>query len=332
MKRNVSRRSVALKRPLTARKRNAPSRTHTKNTLYSVVKSLNGECRVCVIRSVGGIGDVLMTTPALRTLKKEFPKLHLTYAVDRHRTGPSDVYYHMVKDLPYIDEVIDARFVNRANYAHVEDISAVCIRYERSGLPSINRIDLFARALGLQSLSAGKLPDYQPAAQDVKWAWDFLPKGKNLILHTASFEDKRTWSVKNQVAFIRTLEAEYPDVNIILFDFNNLIPSKERYSNIFDASSATVGQKAALIHYADLFVGPDSGMMHLAGALCTKSFVIFGSIPPEARINYYSSHEAIVLNGLPCLGCWYQACSIGVKCMVDLTSEMVLSKVRPELE
>ena len=33
---------------------------------------------ICIIRSVGGIGDVLMITPALRELKLRYPKSKLT--------------------------------------------------------------------------------------------------------------------------------------------------------------------------------------------------------------------------------------------------------------
>ena len=68
---------------------------------------------ICIIRSVGGIGDVLMITPALRELKVRYPKSKLTFAVDRHTTS-GDNYYELVKNAWFIDHIIDARDVVHA--------------------------------------------------------------------------------------------------------------------------------------------------------------------------------------------------------------------------
>ena len=71
--------------------------------------------------------------------------------------------------------------------------------------------------------------------------------------------------------------------------------------------------------------------MHIAGAVRTRSIVAFGSIPPAARINYYQTHESVTLAGLGCLGCWYAACPIGVKCMTDLEMSLVYQKMLARL-
>ena len=68
--------------------------------------------------------------------------------------------------------------------------------------------------------------------------------------------------------------------------------------------------------------------MHLAGAVKTKSLVIFGSIPPSVRINRYPSHEYIRLESLDCLECWYKDCPFNIKCMRDLKVEKVFSRIK----
>jgi len=93
--------------------------------------------------------------------------------------------------------------------------------------------------------------------------------------------------------------------------------------SIYDASKTTVREMAALIQQCDLFVGPDSGPMHLAGALGVPSVVVFGAIPPQARINHYPTHKAVVLEGLRCLGCWYEQCPIKYRCMTALPGDIV---------
>jgi ADP-heptose:LPS heptosyltransferase len=302
-------------------------------TMYQEIVSRNGNARVCVIRSVGGIGDVLMTTPSMMQIKKDFPEVHITYAVDRHRSGVSDIYYQLVRNAPFIDEIIDARFVDRTKYDSVVDISAVCIRYERSGLPAINRIDLFARALGIPRLKV-KLPFYEVDATEKLWAQLQLKKhnGKKLmVLHTASFEDKRSWTVKNQVGLLKHLQKNCPDVHVIVFDYNRKLGGVSAFGNCTDMSKFSIREKAAIIQQADLFLGPDSGLMHLAAAIQTTSFVIFGSVPPSARINYYPTHRSIRLDGLSCLGCWYKPCPINIKCMKDLTAQMVYARIKHSL-
>jgi heptosyltransferase-2 len=48
---------------------------------------------------------------------------------------------------------------------------------------------------------------------------------------------------------------------------------------VVNACDLSIGQAAALLRLADLFVGPDSGPMNLAAAGGTPAFVLFGSTP-----------------------------------------------------
>lgn len=294
--------------------------------LGSIVR-LNGKARVCVVRSLGGIGDVLMATPALRELKRRWPDLHLTYALDRHRTK-DDVYFHLVENAPFIDEIIDARYVQASKYDACVDISSVCIKYERKGLKPVNRIDLFARALGLNKLS-DKLPYYKVKPSEKRRAQSKVAQlrsnGKHIVaLHTASFDKKRTWPIRHYHSLI---QENNPNIHFLVFDFNSQSKNWNDYENVTDCSRTSVREMASLINEADLFVGPDSGPMHLAGALKCKSLCIFGAIPPEARINHYPSHEAITHKTLSCLGCWYAACPYSFKCMRALEPELVYAKI-----
>ena len=284
---------------------------------------------VCVKRALGGIGDVLMCTPALKELKLRFPNCHLAFAVNMHQVHDNR-YYELVKNLDFIDEVIDSRYVDRSQYGFVSDITSVCIGYENKGLPPMNRIDLFARHLGFPNL-ADPLPSYLVTTKERKHARRILKNKLNdcsiiIALHTASNEGKRCWPIKKYEPLIKRLIRLVPGVGFVVFDHNNRLPIWSRYSNVVDASNASVRGMAALIEQADLFIGPDSGPMHCAGAVRTKALVLFGSIPPEARINYYPTHTAITAN-IPCLGCWYKPCPHSVVCMTGITTEMVASKV-----
>lgn len=335
MRRQVQR-SVLLKKG-GARRASRGMSTSSKSglTLYEKVVSRGGVGKVCVVRRVGGIGDVLMVTPALRQLKKDFPSLHITYAIDMHTTG-NNVYYELMKNAPFVDSLVDARFVQHGSYDAVVDVSSVCLRFERSDLPPINRVDLFGRAMGVRHIS-DRCSWYKPLGQELAIA-DLLyaphkALGKRIVvLHTASMEEKRCWPIEKYVSLVeRALVDKFPVVFVAL-DFNNKLGSWSKYSNCIDASNTNVREMSALISEADFFVGPDSGPMHIAGAVGTKSFVIFGSVPPAARINYYPTHEGIVLKGLSCLGCWYKPCPYSTKCMKELDYMVVYKKLTSGLE
>jgi ADP-heptose:LPS heptosyltransferase len=273
-----------------------------------------------------------MVTPALRQLKKDFPRLHLTYALDMHSTG-TNIYYELMKNCPFVDELVDARYVEHGSYDATVDVSAVCLRFERAELPAINRVDLFGRAMGLRRIS-DRRSWYQVEESEQRWAAaryaPYRSAGKTIVvLHTASMEDKRCWPIEKYIELI-TLSKDLP-VQFAVLDFNKKYSSWAAHANVLNVSATDVRQMAALISEADLFIGPDSGPMHIAGAVNTKSLVLFGSVPPLSRINYYSSHEAITLSGLSCLGCWYKACPINTKCMKELDVALVYRKLKKKL-
>lgn len=306
-----------------------PNTSVVKNAFYSVIANKKGIASVCVVRRVGGIGDVLMVTPALRQLKIDFPNIELTFAIDMHSTS-NNVYYELVKHAPFIDKIIDARFYQPSKYDAVVDVSSVCIRYEHSGLPVLNRIDIFSRAMGIPKVE-DKRSWYEVLPQEKEWAMNFirpfLPK-KIVVLHTASMEGKRCWPIEKYTEIVEQGLKDNLPIQFLILDFNHKLNDWSVYPNCTVASDTNLREMAALISVADLFIGPDSGPMHLAGALGVRSLVIFGSIPPEARINYYPSHTGIRLDGLSCLGCWYKQCPYNVRCMRDLDFLVVYNKMK----
>lgn len=301
-------------------------------SVYDIAR-VNPNSRICIIRSLGGIGDVLMTMPGVMALKKEFPNINLTYALDRVSTN-NDTYYNLIRNASFIDNFIDARFVDKRNYDGVADITSVCIRYEHSSKPPLNRIDIFARALGFSSIS-NHVPFYKVEPDEYLYAEQLLSphRGKKFVfLHTASFDQKRSWPPNRYLELIKLTEATRPDILFLLSDFNNCVPSSYSLSNVLNVTNQDIRKVAATIKHSNLFVGPDSGLMHLAGALIHPSLVLFGSIPPSARINYYKNHQAIEAKPkLSCQYCWYNNCNIGFKCMKDISAKQVYNRILERL-
>lgn len=285
-----------------------------------------GLSRVCVVRSLGGIGDVLMTTPALMEFKLRFPNIHLTYAIDRHRTF-DDAYYSLVCNAPFIDQIIDARYVDKSKFDYVVDITATGLSYERQDLPPRNRIDMFGSALGLNKLS-DYLPFYRTESEEVLWARKLINRSYApvIALHTASHDEKRTLPLEKYREIVIGLNKKLPGCKILLFDFNNRDKSLSEMPGVISCNAYRIRQVAALIEQADVFMGPDSGLMHLSAALKIPSVVVFGSIPVQARINHYPTHVAIQ-EKMSCSGCWYSNCNRHFECMRRISSETVVEKI-----
>lgn len=308
-----------------------------RGSTYSYLKGKQS-ARICVIRSVGGIGDILMITPSLMELKRRFPKIHLSFGIDRHTTN-GDIYYELLKNASFIDSLIDARYVQHNSFDHTIDMSAVCIGYERRDLPPRNRIDIFADHLGLTSME-NKLPFYEVTPDELSVAKQFVSDFRQnsryvVAVSIGSMEGKRCWAQPDDEKWpelIELLSKMYPGIKFIVNDFIGKCRSLMQYKNVHYLQNTSVRELGAIFTQCDHFVGPDSGPMHLAGALGIPSTILFGSIPPEARINHYPTHNSINLNSLPCIGCWYEQCPYNVKCMRDLqvgnVAMHVMSKMR----
>ena len=95
----------------------------------------------------------------------------------------------------------------------------------------------------------------------------------------------------------------------------------------------TLGQLAAILKRCDLFIGADSGVMHLAAAVGTPLVAIFGPSNHRAWGPWPRDDRHIILRAdLPCSPCSYVGYSVGQRegcqamtCMKAITPEMVLA-------
>lgn len=89
---------------------------------------------------------------------------------------------------------------------------------------------------------------------------------------------------------------------------------------------------AAILEEAKLFIGLESGLMHLAAAVRVPSVIIYGgrTRPHETG---YSFHRHVGVSQLPCSGCALNSgCPIEVQCMTDISLDQVWNAVKQEIE
>lgn len=104
----------------------------------------------------------------------------------------------------------------------------------------------------------------------------------------------------------------------------------------------TFTQLAAVFKHCHLFIGGDSGPLHIAAAVGTPTIGIFGPSDPKLVAPRGESHIAI-WKGVSCSPCYrpdtvrtdldFSICPQGIlECMENITVEDVLAAVRPQIE
>jgi ADP-heptose:LPS heptosyltransferase len=286
---------------------------------------IEGKARICLFRSLGGLGDIIMATPIARGVKRKFPNSHLTYAVPTDYAGGDLVA--LLEHIPYIDEVIDYKIAERNDYDTFTNITRTGLSEEKPNITFPNRIDLFANAAGIP-LFGNFTPLYIMTEEEKNWGEEFVARTigtkqyKGLIsVHLGSRDPKRSWPHHRIREFVKL--ASKSGYFCFLYEWG---ASAEEWrlagtKTVFDYR---IRQAAAIMNATDVLLCPDSMMLHLAGALNMKTVSLFGSMPPISRINHYPNAIAVVNQQISCLGCVYSSCPNNFYCMSSILPEAVL--------
>ena len=101
----------------------------------------------------------------------------------------------------------------------------------------------------------------------------------------------------------------------------------------------SVEECVAAIAQAKLFIGIDSGLLHIAAATRTPAVGIFGSTSPQFLYGERFRRDFVVTD-VACAGCfhrqprihWFDNCPHEIACMKTIAVDTVLQKCRQELE
>ena len=272
--------------------------------------------RIAVLREAGGLGDVVSTLGAVRGLLEEHPSAGVDYyglghylplvrGIERVRTVEVGIEERAPRDArdlrkkPYV--------LRRGRYDLVVHLFCPGFRREKAevanGGVETSRAAAFceeagvkfnrpfvalsreerARARGwLESRGVGKRPVFgmQPFSTDARRNW--LPEswmevaraverlGFDLVVFHSSLaasEKKRTVAV-----------TEFPGVKVVAVELRLL---------------------ASLVACCDYFLGGDSGLLHLSGAVGVPGFFLFGPTACAPTVAPYPLHAGIDGEGCP---------------------------------
>lgn len=199
--------------------------------------------------------------------------------------------------------------------------------------------------LDLVALS-GANPSPRPA-QVATAAYNLPEAAARLVIHTGSggFSTARRWPVRHFAKVIDGIRDRYgDDVQIILVGSASDDTASVRAATDADMLDLTgqtsLAELASVISQSHVFLGADSGVMHLAAATATPVVAIFGPSNADAWGPWQPDGEPIVLRSAPmCSPCSYVGQTVGLRegcpartCMWMVTPAQVVEALAPHLD
>ena len=164
-----------------------------------------------------------------------------------------------------------------------------------------------------------------------------IDEEKIALIHPAAAFDTKQWATENFAKVIDYLALRG------IFSVVVTTPKEERIINQLNEKTSTLfhgftdlnlAEITALASRAEIFIGNDSGIAHIAAAVETPSVVIFGS----SNINHWrpwtNGKSEIVYKKLPCQPCAGYFCKEfdAPQCILSVEIESVLEKIEKILE
>ncbi len=140
------------------------------------------------------------------------------------------------------------------------------------------------------------------------------------------------WPLRNYIELSKSL-IENKNASIILlgsekdcemsYYFEKKLGEKIYFKNL--VGKTDLFKACALIKSCDLFVGNDSGLLHIANALNVPSVGVFGPTSPEQDVSFMNKNVVIIKHKVPCSPCYVHQpdfnfkCEYRNKCLTNIT-------------
>jgi ADP-heptose:LPS heptosyltransferase len=157
---------------------------------------------------------------------------------------------------------------------------------------------------------------------------------KLVALCPGSAQPAKRWPVERFAAIARRLLRD-PEVSIIVVggEFEAAIGRElgaewpqGRWWNA--ASRLSVLETAELVRRCALYVGNDTGAMHVAAAVGTRCVAVFSAHSPDRRWHPYGEDHVVLRTFPECRNCFLSECTaLQSKCLTDISVEQVWGAV-----
>jgi len=294
--------------------------------------------QIKVVRSMGGLGDLLRMTSGLKALSQRLGQ-PIEFAVPRR-------FMSLFARNPYVSvqavETLDSSWYRNAKILDMTDCPAAYVESRTAPDVKANRTELYAVAMGVSIAEldrAGRKPIFEPSQNDTARAILWLrerglePKGF-IAIQAAAAESYRNWVGMPHAA--ETLAANDPVIVLHDIPLPEYILLATHNPNIHLAFALDIALGLAILCLAKVIVAPDSGLGHIAGAQNIPCVNIYGPTDGELITRDYPNTIAITRrHDMPCSPCWrnqFGSCqltkALSSPCLDTLDPELVISAAK----
>lgn len=252
-------------------------------TPLAEVRPITGETKRILFMRAGGFGDLILLTPVLRELKRIMPEVHIGISCF-HEYGPA------LANLPFVDEILKypvTRDVADGFDAWVFLENAIEHNPEAR---TLHMTDVFAKLAGVNLGSADKMPEYRVKASEAIWAQEAYPRtpGTHRVCIQVGASGLCRVYPKGQMGAVARLLTQ-AGVEVFLLGRRGEVKTPEQLPTLLKNlanAELTFRQSCAVISQSDAFIGADSALLHIAGALAVPAVGLYGPFLWELRTKY----------------------------------------------
>lgn len=313
---------------------------------------------VLVIR-YGALGDAIWVTPILKQLKKDgyYVVMNCTdYSAQVYKNNPNIdefIIHHRGTDIPYNDlphywEQISKHFEKVINLTQsVEGVLVKCEGSDEYDWPhekrhaecNVNYQDRTMEIAGYPNMK-GCLPELHFTDIEEQLARNFsdFHKDKFTILWGMSgsaFNKTYPWAEYVANEFLHT--HQHDTEMITVGDEECRILEWQHPNTINKAGVWTVRQSFIMTKYADLVIGPDTGLLNAASCFDTPKIVLLSTVSEENLTKYWKNVTPLYADDCECHPChkliYSNSCPRGTirgvapKCMEHLKPEVIIEAI-----
>jgi ADP-heptose:LPS heptosyltransferase len=314
------------------------------------------------------IGDIVLTTPVVRCLKKQYPEAEVHFLTKKRNIDLLEANPYLDK-IYFLDHSLSAAIkdLKKEKYDYIIDlhnnIRSLRVKYSLNAKShSFNKLNIrkfLYTKFKLNTMPDGHIVDrnldtlrHFNIINDGKGLDHFIPKSDEYLIADLPerFQNGYVALVLAGTYFTKRMpETKYrqlisqSDLPFVLLGGKS---EKAMAANMVSWNSGNVidftgklriNQSASLVKSARLVISNDTGLMHIAAAFHKKILSVWGNTSPELGMFPYlpsEGSEILEVKGLSCRPCsklGFHACpKKHFRCMLDIPEDQIINWVKRE--